>query len=339
MSQDNKTQWIKNQGDGFGELRSSDDFLHREGNPAGASATETYYFGFHVAEAAIHGYVYLWFHPNLGTVTAACMITQGFRSSTLGADFSDIRAYLAIDEHVCAETGRMSFPNGLTLTPLEPMRRWHVTLEDRGTGTAFDLHFDAAQPPVIRADQKHLDQNMHVTGQLTLRGQQHSVDCHQVRDRSWQNLRAEDPMPVPPYDWLTVTQGSAFSMNLSIFDDLGVLGNPGGHIHVPPVQLQDGWVCIGDKPRRIVSATKRTERCPTTLSPRRHELVVEDDQGERYELVGEAIGSGAWAGWPNMLWHQNLMRWTCNGKAALGESQEVHWHEFIYRLQTARQDG
>jgi hypothetical protein len=333
---DNKTQWIENQGSGFGQVRDADDFIHLHDNPPGASATETYYFGFHVAEQAIHGYVYIWFHPNLGVVTAGCMITKGFRPNTMAADYTDIRAYLAMNAHINADNGVMNFPSGLELRPIEPMKLWEVTLADRNTGTSFALQFSAAHAPVIRADQKHLDQNMHVEGELTLRGSKHRVDCYQIRDRSWQNLRAEDPMPVPPYDWLTLTQGADFALNLSLFDDLQVLGNPDNCLQVPPTLLQDGWVYRNGELRRIIKADKRTERRTGTLSPIRHVVSAVDEQGERYELDGESIGGGTWNGWPNMLWHQNLLRWTCNGEPAWGESQEVHWHELVHLLHSAR---
>lgn len=333
MSND-KTQWIANHGEGFGSVRSEDDFLHLQGNPPGPSVTETYYFGFHVAEAAIHGYVYIWFHPNLKVVTAGCLISKGFRANTMAADYMDIRAYLAMDDHVNLDNGVMQFPSGLELRPLDAMKRWEVTLADKNTGTSFALTFNAAQAPVIRADQKHLDQNMHVEGELTLRGEKHRVDCYQIRDRSWQNLRAEDPMPVPPYDWLTVTQGADFALNLSLFDDLSVLGNPGGRIHVPPTLLQDGWVQLGSELRRIVEVDKRTERHPVSFSPLRHVVSALDEKGQRYELAGDSLGGCTWNGWPNMLWHQNLMRWSLNGEPAWGESQEVHWHELVHLLST-----
>lgn len=333
---EHKTHWIENQGSGFGIVRGEDDSLHLEGNPIGASVTETYYFGFGMTEEAINGYVYVWFHPNLKLVTAGCIITQGFRPNTMAADYMDIRAYLAMEEHVDLSSGIMRFPSGLELRPIEPMKHWEVVLADKNTGTSFALEFKAAQPPVIRADQKHLDQNMHVQGDLTLRGKKHQVDCYRIRDRSWQNLRAEDPLPVPPYDWLTLTQGADFSLNLSLFDDLQVLGNPQGKIQVPPTLLQDGWVYLKGGLRRIVEVEKRTERHPETFSPRRHVISATDDQGQRYDIEGNAIGGCTWNGWPNMLWHQNLMRWTCNGQSMSGESQEVHWHELVHLLHANR---
>ena len=147
-------------------------------------------------------------------------------------------------------------------------------------------------------------------------------------------------MPVPPYDWLTLTDGADFALNLSMFDDLSVLGNAGGAIHLPPKLLQDGWVAHGKgdqaELRRIVDVSKKTFRTADTLMPTRHEITAVDERGERYEIVGESVGGGNWNGWPNMIWNQNLIRWTCNGRTCWGESQEVHWHELVRRLsQTA----
>lgn len=332
MSDQDQYRWISNHahGAGFGIVRDEDDFLHGD-NPPGASVTETYYFGFHVAEAAIHGYVYAWFHPNLGVVTAGALISRGFQRTTLNADYFDIRAYLNTEEHLDRSSGALQFPGGLRLRPLEAMRRWQVQLDAPASDTRFDLLFTAAQAPAVRADQKHFDQNMHVEGELVLRGVKHRVDCYQVRDRSWRNLRPEDPMPVPPFDWLTLTRGAEFAMNLSLFDDLAVLGNPGGALRVPEQTLQDGWVQRGGELRRIVAVDKRTTR-NELLMPLRHQIVATDETGERYEIDGESIGGCNWNGWPNMIWQQNLMRFTCNGQRCWGESQEVQWHEAVRRL-------
>lgn len=325
---DSATRWIANAHEGFGQLRQSDDFLHPDGNPAGASATETYYFGFSVPEAAICGFIYLWFHHNLGSVTAGVMVYQGHRPSALAAEFSDIRNHLCTAEHVDAATGAMHFPMGLTLTPVVPLQHWHIALEERGRGASFALDFHAAQPPVVRADQKHFDQAMRVTGTLVLAGTTHVVDCVQVRDRSWNNLRVEDPLPVPPYDWLTLATADGLAINLSLFDDMGVLGPVDG-IHVPPQLLQDGWVQRDGQARRIVQVEKHSERDPLTLAPTRHRLRAVDEDGGVWELDGQVVAGCNWSGWPNMIWHQGLLRWTFNGQPAWGESQEVHWQPLV----------
>lgn len=327
---DTATQWISNAHAGFGELREQDDFLHTQGNPAGASATETYYFGFSVPEQAINGFIYLWFHPNQGSVTAGVAIYRGACGPVQRAAFSDIRNHLIAAEHVDADSGAMHFPMGLHLEPVMPLTHWHVRLDERA-GTGFELDFRAAQPPVVRADQKHFDQAMHVTGTLLLEGHPYAVDCVQVRDRSWNNLRVEDPLPVPPYDWLTLATHDGLALNLSLFDDLSLLGPVPG-IHVPPVLLQDGWVQRNGVPRRIVAVDKQTERDPHTHIPVRHRFTATDEDGQRYVVDGEVVAGCAWNGWSNMVWHQGLVRWQVNGRQAWGESQEVQWQPLVSAL-------
>lgn len=330
---DEKLKWITNRHEGgFGAQRPEDDFLHPDGNPTGPSVTETYYFGFHVAEAAIHGYIYVWLHPNLNVVTAGVLISRGFQSTCLSADYFNMHAYLDPADHFDRTTGAMRFPGELLITPVEALREWNLSLNDPDADTSFQLNFLAAMPPAIRADQRHFDQNMHVTGTLRLRGHDYQVDCHEVRDRSWQNLRDESPIPVPPYDWICLTQGSDFAMNLSLFDDLSVLGNAGGKLHLPAQLLQDGWVWRDGALARIVEVQKRTERTSDILRPIRHEIRAVDETGRSYDIVGESVGACNWNGWPNMLWHQCLTRWTCNGTVAWGEVQEVQWHDAIRLL-------
>jgi hypothetical protein len=326
-------KWISNQHDGFGVIRPADDLLHDpQQNPPGASVTETYYFGFDVAEAAIHGFVYVWLHPNLNVLTAGTLISRGFQSTALAADYFNMHSYLDPSVHIDRTRGIFNLPGGLTITPVSPMQEWRVTLDDPGANTAFDLRFRAAMPPAVRADQKHFDQNMHVDGTLRLRGIEHQVDCHAIRDRSWQNLRSEAPLPVPPYDWISLCIGGRLAINLSLFDDLSVLGNPGGALTMPPTLLQDGWVWRDGVLHRIVEVTKRTERSADILQPLRHEIRAVDDAGQTYDIVGESVGGCNYNGWTNMLWHECLTRWTCNGEAGWGEVQEVQWHDCIRLL-------
>lgn len=327
---DQATRWIANACPGFGQIREQDDFLHPNDVPEGASATETYYFGFSVPEERVIGFVYLWFHPNQGMVTAGVAVYQGHCGPVLQAAFSDIRDHLLARDHVDAATGAMHFPMGLHLEPVSPLRHWRITLQT-DSNTGFALDFRAAQPPVVRADQKHFDQAMHVTGTLTLRGRPMAVDCVQIRDRSWNNLRVEDPLPVPPFDWLTLATGDGLALNLSLFDDLSVLGPVDG-IGVPPVLLQDGWVQRDGRQRRIVEVDKQTWRSSSDRAPCRHRVTAVDEDGERYALEGTVVAGCAWNGWPNMVWHQGLVQWTVNGQPAWGESQEVQWQPLVAAL-------
>jgi hypothetical protein len=180
---DDHLNWIGNHHEGFGVLQLEDDALHTTGNPPGPSVTETYYFGFHVVEPAIHGYIYAWFHPNLNVVTAGVLISRGHQSCSLAADYFNFQAYLKSDEHVEKDSGVLRLPGDLVFRPIKAMQEWNLQLHDKAADTSFDLHFTAAMPPAVRADQKHFDQNMHVEGALTLRGTRYAVDCFEIRDR------------------------------------------------------------------------------------------------------------------------------------------------------------
>ena len=142
-------------------------------------------------------------------------------------------------------------------------------------------------------------------------------------------------MSVPPFDWLTLTSRDQLAMNLSLFDDLCVLGNADGAVKLPPQLLQDGWVWRDGEFARIVSVAKRTERTAEILCPLKYEIRATDDRGRVYEITGTAVGSCNWNGWPNILWHQCLMRWSCNGEQCWGETQEVQWNDVVRLLSQA----
>ncbi len=334
MTVSNEISWIQNAHRGFGHCRPEDDYLHTEGHPVGASATETYFFGFHVPEHRLHGTIYLWAHPNLKVLTGGVMIGTGFQPCSLAADYFNIHAYLALDEHVDPVSGLISLPGPLRVQPVKPFEQWRITLDDRTADTSFDLSFTAAMPPAVRADDKHFDQNMHVVGDLVLRGARIEVDCYEIRDRSWHNLRPETPLPTSPYNWLTLARGADFAMNLSLFDDLSLLPSAQGVLQVPAPALQDGWVYRDGALRRIVECAKRTERT-SALRPMHHQIRAVDDEGRIYEIAGEIIAGNTWNGWPNQIWHRCLTRWTCNGLELWGDTQEVQWHEAVRQFRLA----
>lgn len=324
-----ETDWNSNLGGGFGQLTAKDEFFHGTG-PAGDSLTETWFWNFHVAEASINCYAYCWVHPNLKVVTGGLMIYKGLKRQHLECELFDIHDYMS--SSLVGDGADIRFPNGFRIQVITPMERVRLTFDDPARDTAFEIELTAVDGPIVRANNKHFEQVMRATGSLRLRGETHRVDCHPVRDRSWGEPRPEVHVPSPPYTWVTGTFGTDFAFNVGSLDDPAHGPEWLGRMAVPERVFKDGWVVANGERRRVVRASKITRREMPACRPLTHSYVFEDDAGVVYRMTGRLIAQTNWSGWSNMNCHLGLVEWDWNGRKGWGESQEVQWNDYVWRM-------
>lgn len=326
------TDWNSNLGSGFGRHEERDEFFHGTG-PEGDTLTETWFWNFHVPEANINCFVYCWVHPNLKMCSGGLMIYQGHKPSHLACELFDYRDYLSMD--VVGDGSVISYPNGLTVTAIEPLTKVRMDFDDPSRDTSFSVVATAVDIPIMRANNRHFEQLMHVKGSLRLRGTDHIVDCYAVRDRSWGELRPESNAPVPPYTWVTGAFGPDFAFNVGSHDDPGRTPDWECVIHAPERIFNDGWVLKDGEQRRIVKSSKITRRQGERHAPVTHEYEFEDDKGDSYRISGTLVAQMEWGGWSNMTCHLGLVKWQWDGRTGYGESQEVSWNEYSYLMHQA----
>ncbi len=325
----NDTDWNSNLGGGFGTHQPGDELFHGTGGPED-SLTETWFWNFHVPQAAINCYAYCWVHPNLKVVTGGLFIYQGMKISHLGCELFEMRDYMS--SAVVGAGDDIRLPNGLRVQALKPLEQLRLSFEDAGRQSAVDVALKAVGAPIMRANNKHFEQVMHVTGRLLLRGKEYAVDCHAVRDRSWAEARPESHAPLPPYTWVTGTFGAEFAFNVGSHDDPGRAPDWAGRMEPPARIFNDGWVVVRGEQRRIVRASKITRREFPLCRPLTHDYEFEDSAGDTYRMTGRIIAQTAWSGWSNMNCHLGLVEWDWDGRKGWGDSQEVQWNEYVYRM-------
>jgi len=302
---------------GFGRATPNDEYLHGTG-PAGDSLTETWYWGFFVPEHRINCYAYCWVHPNLHVASCGLMIYQGVKAHHLEAELFDMPMFLS--DGVVGEGGHIRVPGGMQVRVVTPLEDIRLEYADPARETAVDVRIEAVSKPVVRPNNKHFEQVVRVTGELTLRGEHHAVDCITVRDRSWGELRPEGHNPSPPLSWITgaAADGSvAFTVNAL---DHGV-----------DDAFKDGWIWRDGNAVRLVDVQKTTEREPGTLRPTRHLVDGVDAQGRTGRMVGDVVAGLPWGGWHNARCHLGLVRWQLDGATAFGETIDVQWNDYIWR--------
>jgi len=324
-----QTDWNSNLGGGFGSSQASDEFFHGTGD-AGDSLTETWFWNFHVAEAAINCYAYCWVHPNLSVVTAGLILYKGLKRQSLESEVVDIRDYMS--SSLVGDGRDIRLPNGLRVQVLAPLQHIRMSYDDPQRDTSFEIELRATGEPVMRANNKHFEQLMHATGTLKLRGEQYKVDCRAVRDRSWGEQRPEVHVSSPPYTWVTGAFGDDFAFNIGAHDDPAREPEWLGHFPPPERSFKDGWVLVGGEQRRVVRASKITRRELPACRPLSHDYEFEDSAGEVYRIRGRVIAQTNWAGWSNMNGHIGLVEWDWNGRKGWGETQEVQWNDYVWRM-------
>ncbi|MHB8696018.1 MAG: hypothetical protein ACYDHH_32800, partial [Solirubrobacteraceae bacterium] len=177
----------------------------------------THYFGFTIPEAGIGAYVYARYMPAFGISQGGPTIFRGMDNvSLLDAEYHDYRATMPwpeIDGH------RIRFQSGYQIDFLEPGVLARLSYESPDGAVSFELEQRAVTPllrrgHIVPGEEAHqgdprrrhggTEQFMHCTGVLCLYDEKFDVDCYAVRDRSWNQVRTEDPggaQKSPPIGW------------------------------------------------------------------------------------------------------------------------------------------
>lgn len=337
---DNTSFILKTPEPGFGDYGPEDELLHPEMNAEvpDDGATETQYFGFNIPEEHIYGMGYFWHHPNLGTVTSGVQAWRGNKRHHLACELYDFRAYQSdsmldgnIDQHVT--------PCGYQVEIIDPFKKMRIQYADNTRDNAFDIVYTAVTPPAMLPNRKHFEQVMKTQGTLTLRGKTFTVDGYNVRDRTWAEVRPQEPVQFPPAVWLTGVFSDDFAFNCMVTDHPDHSPDWEGIYAIPAdAALKGGWVYRDGKFTRIVRAIKTSERHEESLVPENHQLEIEDEDGAVYRLEGVITTTAPSGFWYNAQIDLGLVRWQCNGPGienaeGWGDSQEVKWTDFVHAMQ------
>jgi hypothetical protein len=305
----------------------------------------THYFGFSVPEAAIGGFLYIRYQPAFPLSQGGVIMFQGMDNLEPGdIDYIDYRMtmpYPTIDGNT------ISTYNGLNVDFLEPGRKARITYTSPDGETTVDLIQEAVTPLLVRGHvmpgEEHdsdpanspggSEQFMHVTGQITLRGTAHEVDCLHPRDRSWRQIRAEVPaMPVPPVGWSPMCFGPERIFNQISFEAadtdpawLGVYEMPADR---PTHHF--AWLYEGGETHAITRVRRNvTERHPQLYAATRQEIEAEDEHGRVHHFSGQAIAMAAIPAWPNVTFRDSVFRWEDeHGQTTYSTYQEIWFDQY-----------
>lgn len=324
--------------------------LPAEGEQWDPYTIHTHYFGFNVPERGLGVFSYIRYLPAFPCAQGGVLVYSGLDNLTT----SDLahHDYQMSMPWPTIEGNRFSLANGLSYDFVEPGRTARLTYRSEDGNTSFDVLADAVTPLAVRGhvmpgEEKHTTQQpggseqfMHITGELVLDGERIAVDCHAARDRSWRQVRTEalGANSHPPILWTPVyfDESLAFNQVGWAHPDTKPVWGSAFDLPADAPTHHFAWVSRDGEVRNVTKVHRNdTELHPILLAPTRTEIEAEDDRGDTYRLVGEAVGITPLPSWPNLASFETLFRWTdAEGRVAYGPGQSV-WNRKAQRAMKA----
>ncbi|MET0657575.1 MAG: hypothetical protein ABW110_05385 [Steroidobacteraceae bacterium] len=290
--------------------------------------TATQYFGFHVPDARIHALLYEWHHPNLGVISAGPMVWRGIKPSQLSCELYDYRAYMS-DSALGANMEAYRLDNGYCVEVEGAGRSFRTTYEDPSRNNSYDVRHVPVTDRLWWPSGRQFEQVMRTTGEVVLRGKRYAIDGFHVRDRSWGELRMEEPFQSPPLGWTTGVFDEGFSFMVTASDDPELNPVWKGRYNIESKDtLKFGWMVVDGTPIAVARIRKLTtydeRRFPQTVT-----MELTDTRGRKFEIKGRVLADSPCLAWPNCLVHICCFRWECNGQVGHGDHQEAQWTDFL----------
>jgi hypothetical protein len=319
----------------------------------------THYFGFTVAEAGIGAYLYARYMPAFGLAQGGPTIFRGMDNvSLLDADYHDYRATMPWPE---VAGNAIRFESGYEIEFVEPGEHVRLRYQSPDGDDSFDLDQRAVTPLVARGhivpgeEDHHSDparrhggteQFMHCTGELRLHGETYGVDCHAVRDRSWNQVRTEDPggaQKSPPIGWSPAYFGEDLAFNVTSFEApdtdpawLGLYDVPEG----APTSYYKWLVSDGELVEITDVRRNVLEYHPVLGSAIRQELELIDQAGRRHRFEGQALSVTPLYSWPNIAFCDSVHRWEDeHGRVTHCTYQEIWWDRYQRKMKSRKQES
>lgn len=299
------------------EILDEDDFWHEPTVPD-PHWTETSYWGFYIPERRLSGTIYNMWRRNLGLVASRIWIWDPTGDLPTDALYAVMAEHVVIPE--TADPTNFSLPTGLTCERIAPLRSHRFTFSDPGK-LEFDLVTEAMRPPVAAFHTTapgtgHFDQHIRVRGSLSVWGEELTVDCMSMRDRTW-SVRGD-------YDDDGMRMLGGYMHGATSEDDcwlvMGV-GTPDvpGEQSIP---AGTGSLVREGKSAMVTGGTRRvTERVDGR--PTRLEVEFADELGRSFSATGAALNRLGTMLNPRIFCQWSLYKWTdAEGAVSFGESQE-----------------
>jgi hypothetical protein len=325
--------------------------LPGEGEACDPHTIHTHFLGFCVPEVPLGVYTYIRYQPHFPLCQGGVLVFRDLDNlAPTDMAFLDYQMTMPWPR---IEGNSFTTPNGLRYEFVEPGRRVAVSYLSAEGDTSIELEATAATPLAARghvAPDEELykqeasggsEQFMHYVGEIVVNGDRFEVDCHYPRDRSWWQVRKEsrDANVHPPVSWTPIY----FDEQLA-FSQVGMESPGTDPLWREAFEIPEGapthhyaWVCRGGELREITRVRRDVTRTHPVLSaPLAMEIEAEDEAGDGYSFIGEAIAFSPIPTWPNAASFDSVFRWEdAQGRVGHGPVQTL-WSERAARALKAK---
>jgi hypothetical protein len=180
---------------------------------------------------------------------------------------------------------------------------------------------------------------------LCLYDERFDVDCYAVRDRSWNQVRTEDPggaQKSPPIGWSPAYFGEDLAFNVTSFEAPGTEPAWSGLYEVPPGAPTSyyKWLVSDGEPLEITEVRRNVlEYHPVLGSAIRQELELVDETGAVHRFEGRALSVTSMHSWPNIGFSDSVHRWEDErGRVTHCTYQEIWWDRYQRSIKNRRKE-
>lgn len=281
---------------------------------------ESAWFGFMIPERKINAYFYMWHRPNMKLTAAGVALWDPYGTERHNCLYSHWYNFNPLPEG--ADMFEYELANGMKCELIEPLKKYHLTYDSETC--QMDLMWEGVHPPQNLHFQSnkgfgnfggfHYEQLGHVTGLVTVEGEEIPVDCHHVRDHSW---GVRGPLKGQVGGGLEMgwaSDSTAFCVTVARPEPMAPVDaesrdRPGyGHF------IKDGELGT------VVAGTRRVVERASDGRPLRFVIDLEDERGRELHAEGRLENCLKW----DDLWfvHWGLVSWEIDGEKGWGETQD-----------------
>lgn len=302
--------------------------LPGEGEKWDPFVVHTHYFGFTIPEHGIGGYLYIRYQPSFPMCGGGVHIYKG--PDNLLTTHCEHLDYELTMPWPTIEGNKITTRNGLSFDFVELGKIARIQYEAVDGTAALDILATGVSPLVARGhilpdEEKFQDltlrpggseQFMHMLGTLRLGNDTYTIDCYQLRDRSWNQIRSESREATNSYPPLTFTPvrfGPELVINVMGFQDPATdpLWKKGGFEYDAGERHHNwGWIWSDGELLAVERVRRNATRIhPVYKVPLDQEVQVTDERGTIHRMRGTGVAFTPIQAWANASAVETLTRW------------------------------
>jgi len=290
-------------------LTNADDLTHPPANDD-PYWTETVWFGANVPERRLGVNFFMLLRTNLGIMVPSLFVWGPGGEEIWSMPYQRTLWHgLMPKDH---DATNFKLPSGFEVERVNWLDEYRVRFEDSDR-IKLNLHFKSLSPPVpygVKNGYGHLDQYGHVTGEIVLDGEHISVDCLDMRDRTWSPRRETSQTARIGYTYGASSPASGFQIATKWYDE-----EPNDRVMLGYLLTANGNVVIRRGARFV---DRDDEGRPVSVT-----VELATDDGKTYIARGKVISRFAMPTTPYFVW-MSLVEWEFpDGSRGWGQDQDT----------------